>query len=68
MSPEAPIRSTKPEAMSNLYTMGMKFHVTRGDEFICDVLIVNVDTEKAVGVLELVQQSPKVGDNASTNL
>jgi hypothetical protein len=46
----------------------MKFHVTRGDEFICDVLIVNVDTEKAVGVLELVQQSPKVGDNASTNL
>jgi chromosome segregation ATPase len=47
---------------------GMKFHVTRGDEFICDVLIVNVDTEKAVGVLELVQQSPKVGDNASTNL
>ena len=47
---------------------GMKFHVTRSDEFICDVLIVNVDTEKAVGVLELVQQSPKVGDNASTNL
>ena len=47
---------------------GMKFHVTRGDEFICDVLIVNVDTEKAVGVLELVQQSPKTGDNASTNL
>lgn len=47
---------------------GMKFHVTRGDEFICDVLIVNVDTERAVGVLELVQQSPKVGDNASTNL
>ena len=47
---------------------GMKFHVTRSDEFICDVLIVNVDTEKAVGVLELVQQPPKVGDNASTNL
>jgi len=47
---------------------GMRFHVTRGDEFICDVLIVNVDTDKAVGILELVQQSPKVGDNASTNL
>jgi myosin heavy subunit len=47
---------------------GMKFHVTRGDEFICDVLIVDVDTDKAVGVLELVQQSPKNGDNASTNL
>jgi cell shape-determining protein MreC len=47
---------------------GMKFHVTRGDAFICDILIVDVDTEKAVGVLELVQQAPKVGDNASTNL
>jgi len=47
---------------------GMKFHVTRGDEFICDILIVNVDTEKAVGVLELVQQPLKVGDNAATNL
>jgi peptidoglycan hydrolase CwlO-like protein len=47
---------------------GMKFHVTRGDAFICDVLIVDVDVEKSVGVLELVQQPPKVGDNASTNL
>jgi hypothetical protein len=47
---------------------GMKFHVTRGDAFICDILIVDVDTEKAVGVLELVQQPPKLGDNASTNL
>jgi cell shape-determining protein MreC len=47
---------------------GMKFHVTRGDAFICDILIVDVDVEKAVGVLELVQQQPKVGDNASTNL
>jgi hypothetical protein len=46
----------------------MKFHVTRGDEFICDILIIEVDTEKSVGVLELVQQLPKVGDNASTNL
>ena len=50
---------------------GMKFHVTRGSEFVCNVLIVDVDTEKAVGVLELVQSAtggPKVGDNASTNL
>jgi hypothetical protein len=50
---------------------GMKFHVTRGSEFVCDVLIVDVDTDKAVGVLELVQSAtggPKVGDNASTNL
>jgi len=47
---------------------GMKFHITRGDEFICDVLIIDVDAKEAVGVLDLVQQQPKVGDNASTNL
>ncbi len=47
---------------------GMKFHVTRGDQFICDVLIVDVDAERSVGVLELVQQAPRVGDSASTNL
>lgn len=47
---------------------GMRFHVTRGDQFICDVLIISVDTEKAVGVLELLQQPPKVGDSVATNL
>jgi cell division protein FtsB len=44
----------------------MKFHVTRGDEFICDIVVVEVDTAESVGVLELVQQSPRVGDSAST--
>jgi cell shape-determining protein MreC len=47
---------------------GMKFHVTRGDEFLCDILIIDADTEEAVGVLELVQQQPNVGDTVSTNL
>jgi predicted nucleic acid-binding Zn-ribbon protein len=47
---------------------GMKFHVTRGDEFLCDILIIDVDAEEAVGALELVQQQPKVGDTVSTNL
>lgn len=46
----------------------MKFHVTRGDQFVCDILILDVDAEKAVGILELVQQPPKVGDNVSTSL
>ena len=46
---------------------GMRFHVTRGDEFICDILIIDVDVEEAVGVLDLVERQPKVGDNASTN-
>ncbi|MBA7620589.1 hypothetical protein ES703_27941 [subsurface metagenome] len=48
--------------------VGMKFHVTRGDEFICDILIIDVDAEEAVGVLELIKQQPKAGDNISTNL
>ncbi len=47
---------------------GMRFHVTRGEEFLCDILIIDVDAEEAVGVLELIQQQPKVGDNVSTNL
>ncbi len=47
---------------------GMRFHVTRGDQFICDILIISVDVAESVGVLELVRQQPMVGDNASTNL
>jgi peptidoglycan hydrolase CwlO-like protein len=47
---------------------GMRFHATRGDQFICDILIIDVDTDKAVGVLELVQQQPKTGDGVSTSL
>jgi myosin heavy subunit len=47
---------------------GMTFHVTRGDSFICDILITDVDTEKAVGVLQLIQQTPRVGDTAATKL
>jgi len=50
---------------------GMRFHVVRGDEFICDILIFDVEAEKAVGVLELMeatQQQPRAGDNISTNL
>jgi hypothetical protein len=47
---------------------GMKFHVTRGDEFICDIVIIDVDAEEAVGVLDLIQQQPRISDNVSTNL
>lgn len=47
---------------------GMKFHVTRGDKFICDILIIDTDTEVAVGALELIQEQPKAGDTVSTNL
>ena len=47
---------------------GMKFHVTRGDEFICDIQIIDVEGDEAVGMLELVQKQPQVGDAVTTNL
>ena len=47
---------------------GMRFHVTRGGEFLCDILIIDVDSEESVGVMEVVQKPPEVGDNVSTNL
>ena len=48
---------------------GMRFHVARGSEFICDVIIIEVDSERAVGILDLLgDRQPRVGDNASTNL
>jgi len=46
----------------------MKFHVTRGAEFVCDILILDVDADRAVGILDLVRQQPKAGDAVSTNL
>ncbi|HEX42711.1 MAG TPA: hypothetical protein ENN81_11735 [Phycisphaerales bacterium] len=46
----------------------MKFHVTRGAEFVCDILILDVDADRAVGILDLVRQQPRVGDAVSTNL
>ena len=46
----------------------MVFHVTRGSQFLCDVVITNVDINKSAGVLELVQQQPRIGDTATTKL
>ena len=47
---------------------GMRFHVSRSDEYICDILILDVEAQEAVGVLELVQQPPRAGDKVATNL
>jgi hypothetical protein len=47
---------------------GMVFHVTRGSEFLCDVRITDVDVNKCAGVLEMIQQRPKVGDTAAIGL
>ena len=46
----------------------MVFQVFRGDEFICNIVITDVDTDKAAGVLELVQQPPRMGDTVGTRL
>jgi multidrug efflux pump subunit AcrA (membrane-fusion protein) len=49
---------------------GMKFHVIRGDQFVCDILILDVQPERAVGILELLkpEQPPRINDEVSTNL
>jgi hypothetical protein len=50
---------------------GMRFHVTRGDKFICDIVILDIEPEQAVGSLELMditQEQPMAGDIVSTNL
>ncbi|MEJ5260893.1 MAG: hypothetical protein WHS88_11965 [Anaerohalosphaeraceae bacterium] len=74
----ADIRGLVTEVRSNMVTLSvgssdgvqkdMRFHVTRGDQFLCDVVITHVDINQSAGVLELVQQTPRVGDTASTRL
>jgi hypothetical protein len=44
------------------------FFVTRGDQFICNLKITNVDTDKSAGVIELPKHQPKVGDTVSNRL
>ena len=46
----------------------MNFHVIRGQQFVCDILILDVDADKAVGVLKRVQGAPQSGDLCATNL
>jgi myosin heavy subunit len=51
---------------------GMRFHLTRDDKFICDIVVLDVWPEKAVGWIELLQDQPqnqpKINDKVSTNL
>ena len=46
----------------------MKFYVTRGDQFICNILVLEVEADRTVGILDLVQTTPMAGDVVSTNL
>ncbi len=46
----------------------MVFHVTRGQQFVADIRILDVGPDQSVGILQKVQTPPRVGDVASTNL
>ena len=47
---------------------GMEFLVRRGDDFICKIVIFDVDPDKAIGTLGLIQANPRAGDLVATNL
>jgi DNA repair exonuclease SbcCD ATPase subunit len=50
----------------------MRFHAVRDNRFICDIVVSDVEPDKAVGWLELLQDQandkPRAGDAVSTNL
>lgn len=46
----------------------MRFHVTRDQQFVCDIRILDVGPDQSVGILEKIQMAPRVGDVAATNL
>lgn len=42
-------------------------HVYRGGDFVCDIAITDVDTNKAAGVIEMAQGSgPRIGDTVTS--
>lgn len=47
-------------------TKNTRFHVTRGADFVCDIIITHVDISRSAGVLDLIVQQPQVNDIAST--
>lgn len=49
-------------------TTNTVFHISRGAEFICNVKITSVDTNKSAGVVDLKLLEPKVGDTANNEL
>ncbi len=45
----------------------MIFMVTRDNQFICNIVVLDVNTERSVGLLDVVKGTPVVGDKVSTN-
>ena len=78
IAPSASIQGIVSEVSNNIVALsigtsdgvkkGMKLHVTRGDSFICDLMITDVDTNKCAGIIELKNGMPRMGDTASTEL
>ncbi len=46
----------------------MVLQVFRGAEFICNLVVTDVDMSVSAGILELVQQRPVIGDYVTTRL
>jgi myosin heavy subunit len=48
----------------------MTFHIIRGEQFVADIQIMEVQPDQSVGVLSVVKQGmqPQVGDKVATNL
>lgn len=46
----------------------MKLMVARGDRFVCNIQVLAVDADRAVGVLDMVQLPPQVGDVVTLGL
>jgi hypothetical protein len=49
-------------------TEGMKFYVTRGQQFVCEIAVFYVDADKAVGDIKNMKAEPRVGDIVATSL
>ena len=46
---------------------GDRFHVVRGEMYICDILITDVEPDLSAGILELIRDNhPKIGDIVTT--
>ncbi len=46
----------------------MTFHVTRGSQYVCDIQVIAVDSDRAVGIIGVGQGNPQSGDLITTNL
>ena len=73
---EGRIREVKPDdslvsislGSADGVKQGMKFHVLRGDKFICDIGIFSVDADQASGYFDLIgEEIPRAGDVVKTN-